>query len=134
MAGDAIDYAELAEDAQGLIEDNGRLCTFARIGLTPADADKPWRAPSTDPMAASPSLSLTAIAVIVPDEREPEKKEIARRSTATLYVAHNSFATPVPDISTFDTVDDGDITWTIEKIEPIKPGTVTIIYTMYLRS
>jgi hypothetical protein len=137
---DAIDYVALAIDAKELIEANGRECSFKRAGRAPANSNKPWRGPAAagmSPESTDPISINGVIAVIVPQTWDENLKEIVRRPTAQLLVAHDSFVTVlgaglVPDISTFDTVEDGVQTWRICAVSPLMPGVTPLIYQMKL--
>jgi len=125
----AFDYAEIAADAQELIEEFGRLVTFRTKSRTPADTAKPWRGPNY----TEADVDIADIkACIVPDDHDDEARTLVRKPTALLYVADKSFPTGT-DVKNMDSVLDDDGTlWHITKTQIIKPATVAVLYVMFL--
>lgn len=129
-----MDYAKLSAKAKVLIEKNGFGMTFTREARTPADSDKPWNGPSTDPMAASPVVTYAGVKAVRDEIEYGDTPQIGQRVPlkTTLYVAEASFPSGHIDLKTLDRVNDGTINWKICYAVPISPGDTEIIYMMGL--
>lgn len=133
-AADAIDFAELGDDAQSIIEANGRACTFTRASADPADAAKPWRA-SASPGTVVPEISYSGVIALLYDEawdEESKPMDQTRRPDQMLIVAENSFPSGHVDVRTLQNVSDGIQTWRIVRVSPVQPGATNVIYQMRL--
>lgn len=145
-----IDYVALAAMAKQMIEDNGKPCTFSRLGRDPADPTKPWRGPTTATGATHPPASYAAVKAVIfpeefvvgqhnkqvvyPDQFAAGKGGIVRTGFETLLVAATSFPGGVVDPLTLDTVDDGTRTWRINSVMILMPGVTPLIYQMTLEA
>lgn len=135
-----FDYPGVAQDALDLIEEFGRQVTFVLKPRTATDITKPWRGGkqvAVDPDVPDPdepSQIEDIFAAIVPFENQDEPNSIVRRfPTATAYVAHLSFPDGT-EVENLDSIEDGDTTWRICKVETINPGSVKVLYTFYLEA
>lgn len=124
----AIDYAQLAQTAQALIDANGRDVTFVRFGQTAADPAKPWEGPA-DPVG-SPDASDTQRAVFVPPSGAAQ---LGLTTLDTDLLKRTSEIAIVGGVAGFDLatanaiVDDG-VRKKVSFTETLRPNTVTLLY------
>lgn len=128
-----FDYASVVLDAQQLIHEFGRDVTFVLSSRSPADAAKPWRAPTTPPTRFEDIR-----AAIVPTDIDDGPASLVREpKRAICYLA----AGVITDFPTgfseedLDAVEDSDGTrWSIKKCQKIAPGPLSVVFIMELGS
>lgn len=134
----AIDYVGLAKIARTLINDNGRDLTIQMKSRTATDPTKPWRGSTGN------VHSLTVKGIVFPfdfaDVSDSGDKltfsrelihDLVRRGDSQCYIAAND--TESLPVEEFDSLLDGTDVWKIIQASPLKPGSVTVIYTLHLR-
>lgn len=119
------DFARLAETARRLIRKNGRPAILRKLSRNPADPEKPWLKNSD----AHQDVPLT-VAFFDYEEGDIDDASV-RRGDQIGYV---EAPTTGEDLSTFDQVLDGDLTWRIENVQTIRPATQTVVYILQLRN
>jgi len=128
----AINYPKMAAIADKLIKANGKLVTLKRQSHTPADSSKPWRGSGGPTVTTDDGDSMTAMAVIIPND-EMDDKEAMRRGVATAYLAPSTLLDGSPpaleDLVTFNTLDDNEgYHWHIHGVKIINPGAIRVLY------
>lgn len=121
-----IDYAELVAVAQELIEGTGREVTFQKLSATAADTNKPWRGAATPTVESAADL----IATFVPATgggmgRELVSEEMLKRVDQVCLVAPSAY-----DMEDFNTVVDGGVTWGVEWVYQLKPGSTVLLWVL----
>lgn len=123
-----VNYVRLAASTKRIIESTGRDVVLLRKSRTPGDPAKPWRGP-----AASTDQTVGTIkAVIYPAEEKDENGTLIRRGYHVAMLAHDSLS-PAEDLSDLDSVQDGAITYKVDKASIIGPGDVKIAYELHLK-
>lgn len=122
----ALNYANLADTAERLIEENGRSMILRKGGEVLSDPAAPW-----DPDTTTGDIALTVIGVIVDYENDAIDGQLVMRGDKRLLVAENS----VDDnqIELFDRVTDESQDWKIVEVTTWKPGDTRIFYDLQLR-
>lgn len=134
MSDAGIDYDDLADVAECLIEANGQTVSITRLSRQPADANKPWRGPVTS--GPTGPETITTIGVILPNE-EKDDKEAMKRGDATAFIAALTFEDGSPlvqkDLEEFDTLTDLDgRIWRVLNVDIINPGGIRVYYEVQL--
>lgn len=128
----ALNYANLANTAERLIEENGRSLTLIKGGEVVADVNKPY-----GPDTTTGDLSYTVIGVIVEFENEAFDGTLIMRGDKRALVAHNSVVDEAGagsvEIEKFDRLLDGLVDWKIENVISWQPGDTRIFYDLQLR-
>ena len=123
-----IDYTELAEIAQELIDSNGRSVTFNRFDQTPTDPGKPWNGP-TDPRG-TPDETDTVRAVFLPAGNSSFlgkgviDEDLLKKSNEVAMVGPDVDF----DLTTANEIDDAGIKKKISFVQELKPNVVTLLY------
>lgn len=127
----ALNYENLANTAERLIEENGRDLTLIKGSETVADPTKPWR---EDLVAGETRFTIKG--VIVRYDNEDIDGTLIKRGDRQALVAHNSVedeSTGSVIIEKFDRVLDGGVDWKIIEVTSWEPGDTRIFYDMQLR-
>lgn len=122
----AAAYTRLAAMAERLIEKYGRAVTlkFATDAAPPNPA-KPW-----DPAAPSLATQTGVRAVIFPVEQEfVDETTILRTDQQALVAASGLNGTPDPKTVFID----GSAQYRVIRADPINPGELALVYTLFLR-
>ena len=122
------DHARFVALAQRLIKENGREITLVRLSGERQDADKPWR--GTADVSGGGSSRITIYGVFIPPSGVSELGlsirtiDLLKDSDQVLLCSPGA----QEDISEYHQVDDpeNDI-WSIDHIDILRPGTVTIL-------
>ena len=122
-----VDLVPLIATAQRLITENGRSVTFVAYDSVSADPTKPWEGP--DDPRTTPVASDAFDAVFV----EPSGtkglgaslavEDLAKRSEKIMIVAAGAQV----DLSIYNEVIDESVTYKIEGIETLRPGSLTVL-------
>lgn len=121
------DHSDFLALARELIQEEGRSVTFAKLGTTAADVDKPWRG------AGSPTLvgQVTTTAVFLPDSggfgELIEDEELFKKSEQFLLVAPPSTG---EDLSDYNIVVDDSVRWKITITKCLKPASLALLFAM----
>lgn len=123
------DHSDFLELAREMLEEEGRLVTFAKLDPTAADANKPWRGP------AAPTLTgnVDAFAVFLPHTGETEfgrmitDSELFKKCEQVLLVAPPTTGEYLGD---YHIVVDDSVRWRIEIARELKPADLTVLYAM----
>ena len=126
----AIDYAVVAQRARALIEANGVLVTFQKLGSTPADPSKPWDGPASPRATVDASVSVPIVAVPPSSASSlgmrTVDQELLKRTQQIWVVAPG--AELAFQLSTGDEAIREGQRWRIVFTETLRPATVTLLY------
>lgn len=127
MAG--INYSSLAATAQKLIQENGRLVTITMLSRAAANADQPWRGPTT-----TPAETIELLAVFDDDEESDPRGELVRVGDKKCIISALD-ADPAL-VERFDSLTDSDQgeVWKIASVKTVQPGSVRVVYELMLRA
>jgi hypothetical protein len=102
---------------------------------TPADAAKPWRAPTS--VVAAPDATRLAVKAVFESKSSSDiaralasggEQDAVRRSVERFLVAALDVASF--DIMAIDFVEDASARWRVTKVIPVQPGDTAYIYTL----
>ena len=129
----ALNYTNLANTAERLIEDNGRSLTLLKGGEVVSNPCKPY-----GPDATTGDLSYSVIGVIIEFENEAFDGTLIMRGDKRALVAHNSVLDEATgsqsvEIEKFDRLLDGLVDWKILDVISWQPGDTRIFYDLHLR-
>ena len=128
----ALDYENFRTLAERLIGENGRTLTLIKIDRgNPVDVSEPWR-DSTD--AAEVLIPITG--VFIEFETEDIDGTQVRRGDKRVLVAAidvEQANKAAEDVENFDKILDGLVSWKIQSVEIIEPGSLTIMYDLHVR-
>lgn len=132
-----VDFVNLANTAQRLIEANGRQVTFRRDDRAPADPGKPYEGPAPT-VTPGDGEELTPIMAFVPPSGAG--LGILRMIDPTLreqfdevgLVAANSLPAGT-ELERFDSVLDNGRPWRIGRVARLQPGTVPLLFAVGLK-
>jgi hypothetical protein len=126
----------LEQTAQRLIQAKGRTVTLVISSTTPADVNKPWRAPSS--VVAAPDATRLAVKAVFESKSSSDiaralasggEQDAVRRSVERFLVAALDVASF--DILATDFVEDGEsVRWRVTKVIPVQPGDTAYIHTL----
>lgn len=116
--------------AKKLIDKHGREVTLVKSSSSEAQSGKRWRG-SDEPFSGAEGTTATATAVFIDEVETDSEATLVKRGEKSALVAHADL-TPIVDISQYDALRDGDNTWRIIEIVPLKPGNQDIMYTARL--
>ena len=128
----SFDYAPLVEDASTLLEEFGKFITFDQPATTPPDAEKPW-----EPGAAGVGGSFGAWGVELVDQRTARVGESSStKSTDRRFLVSVPADGQVP--TTADrlrfTGEDAKAARAIDDVQPVQPGSTTLLYIVRCRA
>ena len=128
----ALDYENFRTLAERLIGENGRTLTLIKIDRgNPVDVSEPWR-DSTD--AAEVLIPITG--VFIEFETEDIDGTLVRRGDKRVLVAAidvEQANKAAEDVENFDKILDGLVSWKIQSVEIVEPGSLTIMYDLHVR-
>ena len=126
-----------ADKARSLIAKKGRLVSFIKLDITPADSSKPWRG-AADARATPASTVANVAAVFVPPSSAQalgfrmQTSQLDERVEQIAIVSTGG--TVQTDLSDYDEVIDSDNSrWKIEFVEKLAPAEVNILYFVGMR-
>lgn len=122
-----VDYVALTAIAQRLITENGRLATFVAFDNVSANITKPWEGPD-DPRTTPVASDVYSVVNVEPSGTvalgsSQKVTDLAKRSEKILIVS----AGVQVDMSIYDEVIDESVTYKIEGIEILRPGSITVL-------
>jgi hypothetical protein len=137
-----VDYVKLAATALKLIEKNGRAVTLVKLSEVPANASEPWKGPASASVSVGEPGALGAgkvgievIACFV-SFSDTDLAELfgpangVRRGQKTVFVAGDSVAPE--ELRSFDRLIDGADVWSIESVDTLRPGDVSLLHYLVL--
>lgn len=117
-----MNYPRLAAVAKRLIAQNGRIVSLIKKSETPSDTTKPWRGTTNSPTTISASAVFSKY-------QTADAGNITRTSTDMATIAATDVNT---DLTDFDFLVDGSITWKITKVWRIVPGNLDLLWKVEL--
>jgi hypothetical protein len=123
-----VNYVKLAATTKRIIESTGRDIVLIRKSRVPGDAAKPWRGPAS----LTDQTVGTVKAVIYPAEEKDESGALIRRGYYVAMLAHDSLS-PAENLSDLDSIQDGGVTYKVDKASIIGPGDVKLAYELHLK-
>ena len=123
-----VDYAAVLATAQRLLTENGRSVTLVNFDSTPADPNRPWLGPATDPRDTPDStLTLDAVAVapsgVVNLGLAFEADDLIKDAAEILICSPGANV----DLTVFEEVIDETVRWKIIGIQVLRPATITVL-------
>ncbi len=130
-----VDMARMADVAQRLLRDNGRLVTFIKLDRTPADAAKPWNGPS-DPRATPADTADMWAAPLHPESLvnlgfTGRNQDLVKEAEMLFIVGPGSTSTK--DISGWDEVLDEGVRYGVILTEKLRPATVNVLFFVWAK-
>lgn len=128
-----VDFNALANTAQRLISQNGRIVTFRKLGTAAGDPEMPWRGPEDARVPVAQSLPVP-MAFVSPAGGggqlglSMELDGLVRRSQQTGFVA----GTDVNPIDFDEVVDTDGSVWKIESVARLQPAGQVLLYAVGL--
>jgi len=128
---DEINYTELADDAEELVNAAGRSVTIIRYNQTPADSNKPWNGPSSP--TTSPDATAGVIGCFVPLSTgsslglEITDDDLLKHTDEVCIVAPGT-ADPPFDLTTANAIIDGGVHKKISFVRVLKPADIVLLY------
>lgn len=130
----ALNYTQLRQTAERLIEENGRSLTLVRKDQgNPSDPAKPWRG-STD----ADEISVTVIGVVIEFEKDEVDGTLILREDKRVFISDKSVtdeggSAPNLQIEDYSDLIDGATRYRIINPTTIEPGDQRIYYDMQVR-
>lgn len=126
----AFNYSEIQQVATDLIASFGRSVVFRKWNSTPPDPTKPWVGP-VDPVANATTVSATAVFVPLGASSaqlgmEAVDQDLLKRVSQVALAAPGAAVTD--DLSKFNDILDGNVSYKIEVARVLKPGDTTLLY------
>jgi len=120
----AKDYAKSAQTALKLIKKFGVVGALLRNEGILIDVNSPWEGKTTTEISYPANIALVPINS---KDKSLMSDSLADKTIATAYMDAVEL-TEIPEIG--DSILHDSIKWQIESIEPLKPATVNIVWTM----
>jgi hypothetical protein len=117
---------EKAQNVKNRLDKNGRRILLVREGIASSDPSKPWRK-TTDFNADT----YPTVAVFINYETKEIDGQLIKSFDKKLLV--NAIDNEGKDLTKYDAVIDDGETWKIEKVNPLQPGGVVIMYEIQIR-
>jgi len=138
-----VDFVELAEVAQELIEENGRDAVLFKKSRVPKDAGKPFRGPDLSAPVPAGGVGPVKVAFIPASGSGFGKVLFDADETLRVKIdevgllAVNSVTDLVPpgtveDVEQADTLRDGSKVYKIRSVGHLKPGDTSLIFVLGL--
>lgn len=121
------DYEKLASVAQRLIEKNGRDVTVTKRSETPNDSDKPWRGTDTTVVTVECKALFKGLEEALGKDGVVRSFQVAEIAAKSAVLNEEEV-----DLTGFDLLTDGTVEWSVERIDPLKPGDRTLLWKLYL--
>ena len=120
----ATDYTEFALLAQTLIAENGRAVKIQKLDSAAAYPDKPWKGAGVPTVTTERELP----AVFVPASgsglgRDIVNEELLSRVEQVALIAPTDI-----NLSGFTVILDDGVRWSIDWVQELRPGPLTVLY------
>lgn len=125
----AFDYTEFVDLADELVVEYGRSIVLIRVPETPDDVNAPYNGPAAYDYTSPPAdhqVTITAF-FIGPEDYRNRPNEIIAVGTNGFIVAAKGLSVDLADF-VGGSVEDGSELWSIEAVNPFKPGPTVLLY------
>lgn len=125
-------YTEMAAVATAMIAEFGRTITIAKSGQsTPVVSGKPWHSGYADADVTIPNVKAFFTTGDASDEHRNIGATLIREGKEGFLIDASSIGDE--DLKTYERIIDGSETWTIERVERLKPGDTALLYGVEVR-